>query len=122
LWVYSNIPCSRCNPRSSAKTSSAKSGRLRRVAGLRASSPVLDTMRHRSRRAIRSPSAYFSLMQLPPPELGTTLVAARKIPHGTMARGDWNEVGREREKVPPPIPADKRRLWPAPGFVDTRLS
>jgi hypothetical protein len=48
-------------------------------------------------------------MQLPPPELGTTLVAARKIPHGTMARGDWNEVGREREKVPPPIPADKRR-------------
>ena len=40
LWVYSNIPCSRCNPRSSAKTSSAKSGRLRRVAGPRASSPV----------------------------------------------------------------------------------
>ena len=57
-------------------------------------------------------------MQLPPPELGTTLVAVRKIPHGTMARGDWNEVGREREKVPPPIPADKRRL----GQEERRLA
>src|SRR5215510_15512500 len=43
------------------------------------------------------PLCLFSLMQLPPPDLGTTLVAARKIPHGTMARKDWNEVGRERE-------------------------
>ena len=64
------------------------------------------------------PLCLFSLMQLPPPELGTTLVAARKIPHGTMARGDWNEVGREREKVPPPIPADKRRL----GQEERRLA
>ena len=64
------------------------------------------------------PLCLFSLLQLPPPELGTTLVAARKIPHGTMARGDWNEVGREREKVPPPIPADKRRL----GQEERRLA
>ena len=35
-----------------------------------------------------------------------------------MARGDWNEVGREREKVPPPIPADKRRL----GQEERRLA
>jgi hypothetical protein len=65
-------------------------------------------MRHRSRRAIRCPSAYFLLCNCAPPKLGTTLVAARKIPHGTMARKDWNEVGRERETAPPPLPADKR--------------
>jgi hypothetical protein len=75
------------------------------------------------------PLCLFSLMQLPPPELGTTLVAARKIPHGTMARGDWNEVGRERETARHRFPrinaawVKKNAAWrssPGQGFLMLR--
>ena len=62
LWVYSNIPCSRYNPRSSAKTSSAKSGRLRRVAGLRASSPVTSIRCVIARGALSDPPLLIFLL------------------------------------------------------------
>jgi hypothetical protein len=75
------------------------------------------------------PLCLFSLMQLPPPELETTLVAARKIPHGTMARKDWNEVGRERETARHRFPrinaawVKKNAAWrsgPGQGFLMLR--